>query len=93
MCNSYCVITHVKCIHNTLKNNTYTVRQILGGVQTNCINLYSHGQYKMANARVRHLAEGERESLWKGGGWVLYPSGDSHMKQAGMLVGNFGFNP
>ena len=31
MCNSCCVITHVKCIHDTLKNNAYTVTKIVWG--------------------------------------------------------------
>ena len=68
MCNSCCVITHVQCIHDTLKNNAYTVRKILWGSSNKelCINMHSHGQYEMANASA--LAEGERER-WRGE-WV-----------------------
>ena len=77
MCNSCCVITHVKCIHDTLKNNAYNVRKILWGSSNKlCINMHSHGQYEMANAWA--LAEGERERRrgewvrWEEGGRVLY---------------------
>ena len=74
---SCCVITHVKCIHDTLKNNAYNVRKILWGSSNKlCINMHSHGQYEMANAWA--LAKGERERRrgewvrWEEGGRVLY---------------------